>query len=106
MQRMNSGVRVCPPDLYMLDSTSWAWQRLNTATSKPVAGRKNFAISFCNDQVFVSGGMDNGQIVMNDLIMFDIKLRDWAEFKQLRKKDSDTETAQMQQRKNANIAIK
>ena len=50
--------------------------------------------------------MDNGQIVMNDLIMFDIKLRDWTEFKQLRKKDSDTETAQMQQRKNANIAIK
>ena len=93
MQRMNSGVRVCPPDLYMLDSTSWTWQRLNTATSKPVAGRKNFAISFCNDQVFVSGGMDNGQIVMNDLIMFDIKLQDWTEFKQLRKKDSDTETA-------------
>ena len=101
MQRMNSGVRVCPPDLYMMDSNSWTWQRLNTATSKPVAGRKNFAISYCNDQVFVSGGMDNGQIVMNDLIMFDISLRDWTEFKQLRKKVPDSETAKHKQRRNA-----
>ena len=47
MQRINSGVRVCPPDLYMTDSTTWRWQRLNTAKSLPVEGRKNFAISYC-----------------------------------------------------------
>ena len=47
MQRINSGVRVCPPDLHMTDSKTWKWNRLNTGTSRPVEGRKNFAISYC-----------------------------------------------------------
>ena len=62
---------------------------MNTATSKPVAGRKNFAISYCGEQVFVTGGMDNGQNVISDLLMFDLHSRDWTEFKQMRKKSSD-----------------
>ena len=89
MQRINSGVRVCPPDLYMTDSKTWKWQRMNTATSKAIEGRKNFAISYCADQVFVTGGMDNGQNAMSDLLMFNLKSRDWTEFKQMRRKGSD-----------------
>ena len=33
--------------------------------------------------------MDNGQNVVSDLLMFDLKSKDWTEFKQLRRKHSD-----------------
>lgn len=54
---------------------------MNTGTSKAIEGRKNFAISYCADQVFVTGGMDNGQNVISDLLMFNLHSRDWTEFK-------------------------
>ena len=37
--------------------------------------------------------MDNGQNIISDLIMFSLPARDWTEFKQLRKKTSDVESA-------------
>ena len=66
---------------------------MNTAQSKAVEGRKNFAISYCQDQIFVTGGMDNGQNIISDLLMFDILTLDWTELKQMRKKYSDVESS-------------
>ena len=35
-----------------------------------VTGRKNFAISFCGDQIFVTGGMDNGLNLLSEFLIF------------------------------------
>ena len=34
-----------------------------------VIGRKNFAISICNEQIFVTGGMDNGQNLLSEFLV-------------------------------------
>ena len=62
LQRINQGVKVCPPDMYRLDSRNLKWSRIRETNieSVTVIGRKNFAITYCDDQVFVTGGMDNG----------------------------------------------
>ena len=62
LQRINAGVKVCPPDMNYFDSRKMKWTRLSekNPASATIKGRKNFAMSFCADHLFVTGGMDNG----------------------------------------------
>ena len=59
LQRINAGVKVCPPDIHIFDSENMQWQRMRSHYTKnqaPVVGRKNFSMSMCDDLIFISGG--------------------------------------------------
>lgn len=51
-----------------------------------MTGRKNFAMDFCKDLIFLSGGMDNGQNLLSEFMMFNPILGQWTELRQVRKK--------------------
>ena len=87
LQRINSGVKVCPPDMHVLSSKSMKWKRMKqTEQSCQVVGRKNFAMSYCDDQIFVTGGMDNGQNPLSEFLIFNISNNFWQEMRQKRLK--------------------
>ena len=50
----------------------------------PIVGRKNHAISYVDDQIFVTGGMDNGHNLLSEFIILDPISGEWIELKQTR----------------------
>ena len=80
---------MCPPDMHMFDSDTLRWKRVKGTSQNPipVSGRKNFAMSFCEDQIFMTGGMDNGQNLINDFKVMSINSGNWSELRVARKKD-------------------
>ena len=45
--------------------------------------RKNHAMSYCNDYLFVTGGVDSSNKLLDDLCSFDIKLQIWNQLKNM-----------------------
>ena len=87
LQRINEGVKVCPPDTNCLDSRRMKFSRIKKSqASMQVIGRKNFAISICNEQIFVTGGMDNGQNLLSEFLVLKPEQALWEELKQKRNK--------------------
>lgn len=89
LQRINSGVKVCPPDLHRLDSETLSWHRVKDNSGPSgfqVTGRKNHAMSVLDGQVFVTGGMDNGQKLLAEFLVFSLEECVWQELKQVRTK--------------------
>ena len=80
LQRINSGVRVCPPDLYEFDSSQNLWSRAENKNSFQLDGRKNYGMSICNKKIFISGGMDQTQKVLQSIVMFDTESQTWSGF--------------------------
>ena len=79
LQRINAGVKVCPPDMNYFNSKKMQWTRISdkNPSSMTVKGRKNFAMSFCTDHLFVSGGMDNGQNLLSEFLVYSPKTALW-----------------------------
>ena len=84
LQRINSGVRVCPPDLFSYDSKEDQWQRVINANSMQLEGRKHFAMSECDGRIYISGGMDHSQKMLDRIISYDIESGEWQDYKQVR----------------------
>lgn len=79
LQRINSGVKVCPPDMQVFKSQNMRWHRIKSSSQNqvPIVGRKNFAMSYCDDQVFVTGGMDNGQNLLSEFLVLNPQNGAW-----------------------------
>ena len=55
-------------------------------------------MSFCDDLIFVTGGMDNGQNLINDFKFMTLSNGDWIDLRVARKnKDEKKKAAQQQQ---------
>jgi len=82
---------VCPPDMNCFDSRELKWQRLKDLHpgSIQVNGRKNFAMALCDDQMFVSGGMDNGQNLLSEFFVNNLEDGIWQELHQKRHTGKD-----------------
>ena len=52
-----------------------------------MVGRKNFAMSICDDIIYVTGGMDNSHNPLSEFLMFSPRNGIWLDMKQTRKKD-------------------
>ena len=95
MIRMNSGVRLCPPDLSVLakDSPSepytWHPQRnkAEANSSEVIVGRKSFGISQAAGYTFVSAGFDSNNKRLSDFMMYNYDAQEWKVFVQKRIKD-------------------
>ena len=81
-------MKVCPPDMHVFDSTSMRWSRIKSSSqnSTQIIGRKNFAISILDEQVFITGGMDNGQNPLSEFLVLNTQNGTWTEMKQSRKR--------------------
>ena len=61
--------------------------RCHSQSDIPIVGRKNYAISYVDDQIFVTGGMDNGHKLLSEFIILDPLTGEWIELKQTRNKN-------------------
>ena len=87
-------MKVCAPEMHEFDSSSMGWSRMKTyAPSNPVVGRKNFAMSMCGNQIFITGGMDNGQNPLSEFLILNPKTGNWYDMKQTRKKEKKNRLA-------------
>ena len=88
-RRINEGVKVCTPDVNTFDSIDMSWQQLrcHSQSDIPIVGRKNHAISYVDDQIFVTGGVDNGHKLLSEFIILDPLTGEWIELKQTRNKN-------------------
>lgn len=68
LQRINSGVRVCPPDMLYYDSSTQVWTREQMKKDSMIDGRKNYAISELGGKLWICGGMSQGQNVFSDIL--------------------------------------
>ncbi len=60
---MNSGIKICPPDIHKttidLESNQGLMKYQVVKDNSLIEGRKNFAMSISDGVVHVSGGMDS-----------------------------------------------
>ena len=65
-------------------------------------------MSFCEDQIFLTGGMDNGQNLINDFKVMNVNSGNWTELRVARKKDKEEKKLNsmqiIDQASNGNIA--
>jgi len=47
------------------------------SNQNPVVGRKNFAMSLCEDLIYITGGMDNGQNQLTEFLIFNPSNGNW-----------------------------
>lgn len=59
------------------------WKRLKCKSELTVAvsGRKNFAMSYCDNQIFLTGGMDNGQNLLSEFRIMLPATGNWLELR-------------------------
>ena len=64
------------------------WHRVLSQTKNKltVVGRKNFAMSTCDNQVFLTGGMDIARNLLSEFLILNLQNGEWNELRQTRKK--------------------
>lgn len=88
-------MKVCPPDLHCFNSKTSRFvslKNIQTAATQ-VIGRKNFAISLCGDQIFVTGGMDTGLNLLSEFLIFRPEDGLWQTMRSKKKKTNPLLTA-------------
>lgn len=98
--------------MHQFDSESLRWKRIKSNSQNPtnVSGRKNFAMSYCCDQIFLTGGMDNGQNLIQDFSIMQPSTGNWTELKQARPRKDDKslkrKTEQSPSKNNSGVATR
>ena len=67
-------MRLCPTEMNHFDSRTMRWKRIQNKTKnkQSVIGRKNFAMSTCDNQVFVTGGMDIARNLLSEFLVLNL----------------------------------
>ena len=83
VERINSGLRLCPAEMNHFDSRAMRWKRVlnKTKNTQTVIGRKNFAMSTCDNQVFLTGGMDIARNLLSEFLVLNLWNGEWNELR-------------------------
>jgi len=77
MQRINSGVRLCPPDLTAFSTETCAQRHLKQIDNAKLVGRKNFSVSYAPEFIIISGGMDSKSRQLSDFMRYSLLDGEW-----------------------------